>query len=635
LSVLLVFEHLPIFTLKKTAPEGPLVKESSVLNKGSVLYNHFESITVNLYFKSTMSKNTKIDKNLSLAKSLFLGTIVEENLFPFPKIDEEEAETLRIVLESVDKFMSGRDEEFREFDKVGAQPEEYINSLKELGLFGLIIGEEFGGIGFSNSAYARVIEQTSHHDASTSLTIGAHSSIGMKGLLLFGNPEQKKKYLPDLATGKTVAAFCLTEAGAGSDAASVSTNASKNEDGSWTLSGEKIWITNGAFADFFTVFAKTDSEKGKISAFIVERSFEGVSNGPKEDKMGIRASATTTITFDNVKVPAENLLGEEGKGFKIAMAILNNGRTGLGGGSVGAMKRMINEAILQASERKQFDTPIADFGLVQEKIAQMSINCYVTESIVAMVGHYIDSGSDDFSIEAAISKVFASEALWETANMGLQIAGGNGFMKEYPYEKVVRDSRINLIFEGTNEILRLYIALSGMKDAGNYLKDVQSSIGNIFSDPIKGFGMFKEYATRKFSHLTSLGAETIEFAPGPLRKSAEVYEDYTLELAKASEALLRKYKKGIIDEQFVLQRLADICIDITVGLAVLSRVSDKIKASKDVDSQTEIEILETFTHQAEKRIKANFEALDNNVDDKIAGLSKKLVSEGKYSWDTV
>ena len=255
----------------------------------------------------------KLDLETSAVKSFYIGNIVEQNLFPFPKIDPEEAETLRIILESVDKFMQPKAEDYRRYDVEGSQPDDYINSLRDLGLFGLIIPEEYSGIGLSNASYSRVLQQTSRYDASTSLTIGAHSSIGMKGLVLFGNDEQKKRYLPKLASGEMVAAFCLTEAGSGSDAASIKTSAKKNEDGSWVLNGEKIWITNGPFAEFFTVFARTDSEKGRLSAFIVERSFEGVSTGSKEDKMGIRASATSTVTFDNVRVPSRKLTWRRGQ----------------------------------------------------------------------------------------------------------------------------------------------------------------------------------------------------------------------------------------------------------------------------------------------------------------------------------
>lgn len=582
--------------------------------------------------KNKTSSTLKIDA--SPAKSFFLGEIIEENLFPFPQFSSEEAETLRMVLESVDKFMGGKDEMYREYDTAGGQPEDYIAQLKDLGLFGLIIPEEFGGLEFSNSAYSRVIQQTSRYDGATSLTIGAHSSIGLKALLLFGTDAQKAKYLPDLATGERIAAFCLTEPGAGSDAASIKTAAKKNPDGTWSLSGEKIWITNGAFAKFFTVFARTGTEAGKLSAFIVERELAGVSTGPKEDKMGIRASATTTVTFDNVQLPADALLGEEGKGFKIAMEVLNNGRTGLGGGCVGGMKRCIELSARYAAERKQFGTSISEYGLVKKKIGTMAVNCFATESVVAMVGHYIDSGCDDFSTEAAISKVFGSEALWHTANEALQIAGGNGFMKEYPYEKVVRDSRINMIFEGTNEILRLYIALSGMKDAGSYLKDIAKSLGNIFNDPIKGFGVLSGYATTKFSRLTSIGRDKIAFVHESLRAEAAIYEKGTADLAKATEVLLRRHGKEIINKQFAMERVSNIVIDLFVGLCVLSRVTTMIQASTK-DRETEISIARIFTQSAARRIRQNLADIDANEDELVKALSDEVVKNGAYKWDTV
>ena len=214
------------------------------------------------------------------------------------------------------------------------------------------------------------------------------------------------------------------------------------------------------------MFARTDTPEGKMTAFIVEARWPGVSHGPHEDKMGIRASSTTTVAFDNVRVPAENVLGDVGKGFKVAMSILNNGRTGLGGGAVGGMKALIRLATAQAQERKQFGKPIAEFGLVREKIAQMVVDCFAAESAVWMVAHYIDAGCEDYAVEAAISKVFASEAMRRAADEALQIAGGNGFMREFPYERIVRDARILPIFEGTNEILRLFIALSALKGVG-------------------------------------------------------------------------------------------------------------------------------------------------------------------------
>jgi len=571
----------------------------------------------------------------SPAKAFFLGSILEENLFPYPKISNSEAETLKMVIESIDRFMQPQMNEYRRFDLEGAQPKEYIDSLKELGLFGLIIPEEYSGIGFSNAAYSRVLQQTSRYDGSTSLTIGAHSSIGMKGLLLFGNPSQKKKYLPKLASGEMVAAFCLTEAGSGSDAGSIKTSAKKNSDGSWTLNGEKIWISNGAFADFFTVFARTESDKGKMSAFIVERSFPGVSTGHKEDKMGIRASATTTVTFTNVKVPAENVLGEEGQGFKTAMAILNNGRTGLGGGCVGGMKESIKRACKQAVERKQFGKSIAEFGLIKEKLANMTVNCFAAESTVNMVAYYIDSGVDDFSVEAAISKVFATEALWDCANEALQIAGGNGFMREFPYERAVRDSRINMIFEGTNEILRLFIALSGMKDAGEYLKEIGKSAGKIFNDPIKGFGVLSGYAQKRVGQLTSLGKDKLKSVHPVLAEDAQVFEDYVLELSKQADGVLRHFGKEIIGKQFTSKRFANASIDLFSGLCVLSRVTAMIEASSVQKCEQEINIAHIFTQQAKRRMNQNLRRLKRNEDGLMKRVADFVVEKEGYIWDII
>lgn len=574
-------------------------------------------------------------KDASVAKSLFMGRILEENLFPFPRIEGGEAETLKMVLESVERFMEGKEAQYREYDRKGEQPEDYIQGLRELGLFGLIIPEEFGGIGLSNASYSRVLQTTSGFDAATSLTIGAHSSIGMKGLLLFGTAEQKQRYLPELASGERIAAFCLTEPGSGSDAASIKTEASKNSDGSWTLNGEKIWITNGSLAGFYTVFARTDSELGKMSAFIVERGWPGVSNGPKEDKLGIRASATTTVNFANVRVPPENLLGAEGHGFKVAMSILNNGRTGLGGGCVGAMKRCIQLAVKQASERKQFGRPIAEFELIKEKIAQMTVRCFAAESAVQMVAHYIDSGVDDYSIEAAISKIYASEALWYVAYEALQIAGGNGFMKEYPYEKVVRDSRINMIFEGTNEILRLYVALSGLKVVGESLKELKESAASIFNDPIKGFGVLSRYAAKRISGWSGFGRDTIDAVHPALEHEAVILETYAQRLGKASDALLMKLGKHIIGHQYQSKRIAEVAIDLFVGACVLSRVSRYLEERGEEKCKLEIDLAKLYIDGAKHRMNSSIRALAHNADEVQTSVAETILKNGAYPWDIV
>jgi len=571
----------------------------------------------------------------SAAKQLFFGNILDEHLFPYPQIRERDREMLGAMNDAIDQFLKDKHHDLAQYDRNAEQPEAFIQALRDMGLFGLIIPEEYGGLALSNGAYARVLEQTSSHDSSVSLTIGAHSSIGMKGLLLFGNDEQKQRYLPKLASGEMIAAFCLTESGAGSDAASIRTKAVRNEDGSWILNGEKIWITNGGIAGFYTVFAKTDTPEGKVTAFLVEAGWKGVAHGPHEDKMGIRASSTTTVSFTDVRVPPENVLGAVGKGFKVAMSILNSGRTGLGGGAVGGMRTLIRLSTAQAKERKQFDKPIAEFGLVREKIMQMTVDCFAAESTVWMVAHMIDSGCTDYSVEAAISKVFASEAVQKASYEALQIAAGNGYMREFPYEQITRDTRILSIFEGTNEILRLYIALSGLKGVGIGLGELKAAVGDIFNDPIKGFGVLGDYTSRRMREATGYGTDKILYAlEPPLKKFAAVYEKYAVELSKASDQLLRHHGKAIADQQYAQKRIADITIDLFVGLCVLSRADSLLKQGHASAAQA-VDIATVFTRQARRRMARNQRALEHNEDAETERLASAILERGNYAWDVL
>ncbi len=512
---------------------------------------------------------------MSVAKNLFAGRILEENLFPYPRLRDKDREVLGMMVEAIDQFLAPRHPDFKRWDREAEQPAEFIQGLRDLGLFGLIIPEEHGGLGLSNAGYARVLSQSSSHDSSTSLTFGAHSSIGMKGLLLFGTAEQRARYLPRLASGEMIAAFCLTESGAGSDAASIRTKADRNADGSWTLNGEKIWITNGGIADLYTVFARTTSPAGKITAFLVEAAWPGVAHGAHEDKMGIRASSTTTVSFTDVRVPPENVLEEEGKGFKVAMAILNNGRTGLGGGAVGGMKTIIALAIQQAQARKQFGQAIAEFELVREKIAQMTIDCFAAESVVWMVAHYIDSGFDDYSVEAAISKVYASEAIQRSAYEALQIAAGNGFMRDYPYEQISRDCRILTIFEGTNEVLRLYIALSGLKDVGKSLSELKVAVDAIFNSPIKGFGVLTDYAEKRLTQATGRRArQDSRTNSGQLARGGRNLRKVhggTRQGVRLLAAQARQEHRRIVSMRSSASPTSRV--DLFVGLCVLSRAT--------------------------------------------------------------
>jgi acyl-CoA dehydrogenase family protein 9 len=576
------------------------------------------------------------DPQASFGKALFFGDILEDQLFPYPQMDRDSRETVREIVEATGKYMSGIDT--ARLDRAGEMPADLLQSLRDLGLFGLIVPQEHGGIGLSNTGYARVMQEVASWDGSVAVTLGAHSSIGFKGLLLFGTKAQKRKFLPRLATGELIAAFCLTEPGSGSDAFSIRTRAERSADGShYVLNGEKIWITNGGIADFFTVFAKTTpdtpSQKGKITAFIVTRDLGGVSHGPHEDKMGIRASVTTSVRFDEVKVPAENVIGEEGKGFKVAMAILNHGRTGLGAGCVGGQRRLLQLAAEHAQARKQFGRPIGSFGLIKEKLGRMAVRCYASESLCYLVSSTIDRGGVDYSVEGAATKIFNSEALWIAADQALQIAGGMGYMREAPYERVVRDARINRIFEGTNEILRLYVGLTGMQKPGEFLQGLGKELANSLNDPIKGFGLLRDYGMRKVRQTLPYGRTQITKAHESMRKQVANVEDAVQELAALTESVLRRHGRQIVEKQFATRRLADVAIDLMAMVAVIARTSALIQRLGIEKCENELNMALAFCTDAHHRVHQNFHAASHNNDEELKSVADRALASGKYEND--
>ncbi len=568
----------------------------------------------------------------SFMKSVFHGVIAEGLIFPFPEPSAAEVDNLNIMVDSVRKFCAANVDAAK-IDRDQAIPPEVLKGLKELGLFGTLIPEEYGGIGLSVTGYARIMQEISAIDSSLAVTLGAHLSIGLKGILLFGTHEQKKKYLPKLASGEEVAAFALTEPSAGSDAAAIQTRAEASADGSYyTLNGSKIWISNGAFADVFTVFARTspkeDGAKPRISAFIVERSM-GVKNGPNEHKLGIRGSSTTEIYFEDVKVPAENLLGESGRGFKVAMEVLNSGRLGLASGCVGLGKRLIKMAVERCQERKAFGRPIGEFGLIKDKIATMTSDMFALESMTYLTTGLVDAKVSDYSVESAICKVYGSETLWRVVNETLQIAAGIGYMQEYPYERMLRDARINLIFEGTNEILRCFIALSGMQGPGNELVEVAKAM----REPIKGFGLLSDFAIRRAR--TVLGRERMTKAHPILSREQVIFEEYTQELAANVDKALRKHGKNIAEMQYTQKRVADIAIDLYGVAAVLARTTKSIERRGEEGARREIDLTTVFVASAEKRLRDNVAAFEKNDDELRKAVASRTYTDGGYPFDVI
>jgi acyl-CoA dehydrogenase family protein 9 len=569
----------------------------------------------------------------SFMKSLFYGVIPEEILFPYPELPAERRDETRMILDSVREFCA-REVDSARIDREAAIPDSVLKGMKDLGLFGMSIPQEHGGIGLATTSYARVMQEVAAHDGALAVTLGAHQSIGLKALLLFGTEAQRRKYLPRLATGEMIAAFALTEPEAGSDAASIRTQAVLSPDGEhYTLSGNKIWISNGGFADLFTVFARTsapDDKQGKprITAFLVERA-HGVRSGPPEHKLGIRGSNTTAIYLDDVRVPAANVIGEAGRGFKVAMEVLNNGRLGLAAGCVGMCRRLIGMAVERVKERTAFGRPIGEFGMIKDKIARMMHETYALESMTYLTTGLIDGAVADYSLESAICKVFGSETLWRVANETLQIAAGTGYMTEYPYERLLRDARINLIFEGTNEILRAFIALSGMQGPGRQLSEVARAM----REPIKGFGLLSEFAIQRAR--TALGRERLNRAHPALRRETVIFEEYTGQLARQVDKVLRRHGKDIAEMQYTQMRVAELAMDLYGIAATLSRTTRAIERRGEEGARQEIEMTAAFTDAAYHRMQRIVASFDENNDELLKGLAGRTYGEGGYKLDVV
>jgi acyl-CoA dehydrogenase family protein 9 len=564
---------------------------------------------------------------VSVCRPFFTGHLDPDAIFPFPEMSPDEAETLEILRDSLRRFARERVDS-RAIDEQARLPREVLDGLAELGVFGIIVPEEYEGFGASMTFYAKVFETLATIDGAIVVTVGAHESIGLKGILQFGTEEQKRRFLPPLARGEQLAAFALTEPTSGSDAASIRTRATWSaERGAWILDGTKIWITNGGLAEVFTVFAQTAVERDgktvdRITAFVVPRSLEGVSSGPEEHKLGIRGSSTTEVHFENVALPPDLVLGEVGGGFKVAMEVLNSGRLGLAAGCVGGMKHLLAEATRNALEREQFGRPIAEFELIQKKLAGMALEIYGTESIVYLTTGLVDRGADDYSLESAICKVKASEAVWRVVNEALQIAGGMGYMKEYPFERYLRDARINLIFEGTNEILRLYTALSGLEAPGEQLKAVARAL----KDPIKQIGLLTDYARHRALraiHLSGLP----ELHPD-IAEIARPLPEWVAEFAGTVEWALRRHGREIIERQMVLERLADAVGDLFLMAAVISRADSGRRAEEATAGEAHVTRARLIVNDAWRRVRRTLARVREYPDNDVRVVAAEVLASG-------
>ncbi|MGG0478805.1 acyl-CoA dehydrogenase family protein [Priestia megaterium] len=476
-----------------------------------------------------------------------------------------------------------------------------LKQAGELGLLGADVPEEYGGLGLDKITSALIAEKMSRAGG-FSITHGAHVGIGSLPIVLFGTEEQKQAYLPALAVGEKIAAYALTEPGSGSDALGARTTARLNAEGThYVLNGEKQWITNAGFADVFVVYAKIDGDK--FSAFIVEREFPGVSVGPEEKKMGIKSSSTRTLILEDALVPKENVLGEVGKGHVIAFNILNIGRYKLGVGAVGAGKRALEITSQYVNQRQQFKTPIAKFSLTQEKIATMASKLYATESSVYRTvglfedhmgqlseeqqkdGKQIAASIAEYAIECSLNKVFATESLDYIVDEGVQLHGGYGFMSEYEIERLYRDSRINRIFEGTNEINRLLVP-------GTYLRKA-----------LKGELPLLQKAQ-------TLQEELMMLMPQEVGNEPLDQEKMLVQNGKKIALLLlglaaQKYGKELEKEQEILVNISDMISNVYAMESTVLRTEKAISKTGVDQNSLKVKYTQVFCQEAFNRIEAD------------------------------
>lgn len=547
------------------------------------------------------------------AKELFHGRFLAGAMLPYPRLSAAEHETgsqsVAQVREFVDRYLDPA-----QIDQECDIPASVIRGLSDLGVLGMTVSPVNGGRGFSQQNYCRVMEVIGGRCASTAVFINAHHSIGLRGLELFGTPEQKARWMHPLARGEQIAAFALTEPEAGSDASNVQTRATPTEDGrGFILNGTKRYITNGAISQVLTVMARTPDARdpdGKITAFLVTPDMPGF--GVVEARMpkcGIRGTATARLAFHDMFVPRENVLGQIGKGLKVALTVLDFGRTTFGASCTGAAKVCLDLSLTHARQRRQFGKSLGEFELIKQKLALMAADIYAMEAATYHTAALIDSGAEDYMLETAMLKVFASDRLWQIVNDALQIHGGAGYFSNMPLERMLRDARINLIGEGANEVLRCFVAMVGMRGIGELLKGV----------------LKKPWTAGSLLHLR---APLLPTPHALLAVPATSIGRQIRKFANSCQMALMTHREGILDREYIQSRLGDIATELFTASCVYARLAALIDdpvltaAERNREWKTGLFYIKT----AMRRNRLRFQELKDNDDSATNSLADALLN---------
>ncbi len=573
----------------------------------------------------------------SFARGLFAGAIHDALLFPYPppleRRDPGEAAVVKRLIGELERMRRDLIDSER-MDAEETIPDDVIRAFGEVGLLGLTIPKAYGGLGLSHTAYAKVFGALARVDASLSVLVGVHCGLGSKAIVLYGNEEQKAQYLPRLARGEILGAYALTEPETGSDAQHIVSTATRHPDGGWVLNGRKIWIGLAHRAGVIATFAQTPIERRgetvmRPTAFLVRPDFEGFRVVGTYRKLGIRGSTQAELAYEDLRVPDDHVLGAVGKGFGVAVHVLNGGRLTLAAGCTGAAKAMVGELAQYADTRVQFGKPLAEFEITQRKIAGLAADTYASDAMLGLLAHAMDRPDEDCAIEAAICKVFASELIWRAADEMVQLAGGRGYVHPHPYERWLRDARINRIFEGANEILRLFIALNGVQGPAEKLQ----ALGGAMRAPIRNLGLVAGFAADRLRSV--LGATPTLDAPlhPTLAHHVKYFERHVAELKAATEAAIQKHRRAIIERQFVLERLAEMAIQLYSTAAVLARTQALLQAQGAEGSARELALCDLYCVEAGRRFRGARHALDareDEVDDRRRAVAAAVRAAGGY-----
>jgi alkylation response protein AidB-like acyl-CoA dehydrogenase len=555
------------------------------------------------------------------AKGLYFGAFANRKLPDYPDLAADRQTTE--LVDELRRFCQAEIDPVA-IDREALIPQRVIDGLGRLGMLGACLPKECGGRALTQTQYCRLLEVLGGHCASTALFVNAHHSIGPRAIVLFGTAEQQQRYLPKLASGQWISAFALTEPEAGSDAANVQTTATPTEDGrGYLVNGQKRWITNGGLAQVLTVMARTPVPGGdvlngkpqtKITSFLVTPEMTGFEVvEARMQKCGVRGSATGRLAFHNMFVPKENILGPLGGGLRVALTVLDFGRVTFGATCTGAAKFCRERAAQHANSRVQFGQPIGSFELVKEKLAFMSAGIFAMEAATYLTAALIDSGEDDYMLETAMLKVFATDTLWRIVNDTIQIFGGQAYFIDEPYERMMRDARINMIGEGANDVLRAFIALGGMRNVGLELKGVLDAL----SHPLKHFAKISGFAGRKLEGI--FRSPEVQVHHGELQTEADRLGSLVGAFGSNVERLLRTYREEIVERQYLAGRIADAAIELYVSGCVLRRLDALLMSRADhedsIHAQRDFIAGRYYVRSAERRIRRALADLWDNDDE--------------------